>query len=141
MSMNRTVVVGVLDLNTITSSSLLQVGDSQVVQPRSRALAVQREIAFFLPWEGGFSNYPLFSVPIPRPDLSSPVKVSIFNEDPSIRVGGIDVTSIAASSVLKVGNTYVVDAEARVLHIRQLLRGERPVGGAGAEAAEEAEEG
>lgn len=128
MRCNRTVVVRDLVLNSITSASVLQVGDSAAVRPRSRVFAVQREIAFFLLDEGGFSNYPLFTQTIPQPSLEHNVHLRIFNENPAILVYGIDITAIAASSVVKLGNTRLIDAESRILNIRQLLRGERPVG-------------
>jgi spore germination protein PE len=122
----RTSVVNQINIHAVTLSSTVQVGDNVVVKPRSRAIAVQREIPIFLGDEGGFSNYPLFSRPIPQPIVTEDVKMTVLNESPLIKVGQIEILSVAASSVFQVGTNQRIDAESRIKHFRQLLRGEVP---------------
>jgi hypothetical protein len=50
------------------------------------------------------------------------------NDPGVIRVNFVDISAIAASSVVQLGNSGRVDAEARVVNLRHLLQGERPVG-------------
>ncbi|MDF2814113.1 MAG: gerPE [Paenibacillus sp.] len=126
--MRRTIMVKELKMDSITSASILHVGDSAVIRPLNWVLALQREVPFFIEGEGGFSNYPLFWEPIPQPSLDNEVYLTRCNEQGAIHVCGVDVSAIAASSVVQLGNSCRVDAEARIVNIRQLLRGERPVG-------------
>lgn len=128
MLCNRTINVQDINLDAISSASIFRVGDSDVIRPRNRVFALQREIAFFLPDEGGFSNYPMFTQPIPQPSLYNPVQLCIHNENQGIEVGWINITAVAAASIAQMGNSRVIDSESRVINIRQLLRGERPVG-------------
>ncbi len=113
---------------SVTNASIVQIGDVRTLRPYSRALAVQREISFFLGNEGHFGDFPLFWVPIPEPLPLSNVRLNVVNENPVIQVANLQVTAAASSSVVKLGHACVVDAEARLLHIRQLQSGERPVG-------------
>jgi spore germination protein PE len=127
MNMRKSVVKNI-NIHAVTLSSIFQVGDNLVVKPRSRAIAVQREIPIFLGNEGGFSNYPLFSRPIPQPVITEDVRMTVMNKSPLIKVEQIEILSIAASSVFQVGSNQRIDTEARVKHFRQLLRGEVPRG-------------
>lgn len=128
--MERVSLVGGLHIHGISNSSVLQVGDSGSISPRNSVLAVQREVAFFIEGEGGFSNYPIFTMPLPQAPQPAGIRFERRNVSPFIRVGDVKVLAIASSAVIQIGNSCEIDAEARVLHIRQLLKGEKPVEGA-----------
>jgi spore germination protein PE len=118
--MVRTSVVHRLKVNDVSLSSTLQVGDLVEFKPYSKALAIQREESIYLGNEGNFEAYELFSKPIPQPKVYEDVDMEILNRDPYIQVGNVRVIAAAASSLIQVGSTQRMEAEARVKHIRQL---------------------
>lgn len=123
----RTSVVGGLRILSAQLSSIVKIGDSVAVAPRSEVLAVQREVAEFLGNEGSFDAFPIYSQNIPEPLLDEPFSLSVRNDGPAIRVGRVDIIGMSAASVLHIGSCRSIDAVNRTKHIRQLLSGERPV--------------
>lgn len=119
--MKRTSVVHNLKVNVAFFASAVFIGDNLVVDPFTRAIAVQREIADFLGDEGDFNRYPLFSRPIPQPGLETDVSLTITNESPWIQVRNLRVLSLSTSAVLQVGSTMIIDAESRTKQFRQML--------------------
>ncbi|EIJ81912.1 spore germination protein PE [Bacillus methanolicus PB1] len=117
----RTSFVDQIYINTISFSSFLQIGDSNMINGFSRALAVHRETEFYYSNEGNFSEYTVFSQPIPITPVQEPFTYQTFNHHPIIKVGKIDIVGISSSSLLHVGNSKHISMEARVKHIRQLL--------------------
>lgn len=99
----------------------MQIGDSQIINALSRALAVQREAEVFFTSEGDFSMYPIFSEPIPLPLIDEKIVFQKFDLSPTINVAHIKVKGLAASSIFHIGNSNNVYMEARVKHIRQLV--------------------
>ncbi|MCA1030977.1 spore germination protein GerPE [Bacillus timonensis] len=109
-------------VNSISISSVLQIGDSHKITPYSRALAVQREYPLIFTNEGDFNEYSVFQRPLPMPPITEDFPMMITNTNPVINVGHVRVTGISASSVVQIGSTNHIEAETRVKHIRQLLR-------------------
>jgi spore germination protein PE len=105
-------------------SSILEIGDSYSIKPRSKVWALQRQFELFYGDEGHFRD-PVFTRPLPKPDFDEPVHFVRYNESPTIKVNNIFVTAVAVSSVLHVGSTQLIDSESRVKHIRQLLHGQK----------------
>ncbi|MCL6570432.1 MAG: spore germination protein GerPE [Bacillus sp. (in: Bacteria)] len=118
--LQRTSYIDKIDVNVLSFSSILQLGDSSVINGMSRALAVQREVEIFYGDEGSFSAYPVFSEPIPLPPINEPFTLLTHNPKPLIKVDTIDIIGISSSSILHVGNSKQVSLESRVKHIRQL---------------------
>lgn len=118
--MVRTSAVKNAYVNSVGLGSILFVGDCVEVKPRSKALAVQRQIADFSGDEGSFEAFPIYSRPIPRPDPSDEVQFTVTNRSSFIHVGAVKITSISSSSVLQIGSNLSIDAESRTKHIRQL---------------------
>jgi spore germination protein PE len=112
-----------IKINSVSISSVTQIGDSRMINGFSRALAVQREAEIFLENEGNFSNYPVFSEPIPLPPIDEPLDYQRINLVPCIRVSNIDITGVSTSSVVHIGSSDHVYMEARIKHIRQLFDG------------------
>ncbi|MGP4079570.1 spore germination protein GerPE [Pseudalkalibacillus sp. R45] len=116
--MDRTSVVQYLDIISVVTSSVIQVGDTKILTPTSLALAVQRQESIYDEDEHTFDMYPMFSAPLP-PLSYDCIPVNTVNEAPAIHVNSINIIGVAASSVVRIGNTDFVSSDSRVKHIRQ----------------------
>jgi spore germination protein PE len=125
--MKRTSIVKNLKVLSVTSSSNLLVGDSFKLIARSRAIAVQRQIAVFFANEGEFEDYPLFTKEIPQPNIDEQVNMSVVHESPYIKVRNIKVIGVASSSTLQIGSTRFIDLESRLKHFRQFVTSVPPI--------------
>lgn len=119
--LQRTSVVDTLKINSASFASTIQLGDSTIINGMSRALAVQREADIFFGNEGNFSNYRVFSEPIPFQPITDKITISLQNTKPLIKVNNISILAMSSASILHVGNSTQVSLEARVKHIRQLF--------------------
>lgn len=119
---NRITYVNKVDVTTITRSSIIEIGDSDKLAPTTRIIAIQREKAIFFGNELPFADYPMFREEIPQPNVYEQVAFTRENESPFIHVENIHMRNIAASSILHLGSTETIEAEARVKNIRHLLR-------------------
>jgi spore germination protein PE len=102
-------------------SSILQLGDSCIINGFSRALAVQREAEIFFGNEGNMSSYSITTKPIPFLPINEALYFTAHNTNPLIKVQNMDIIGFSNSSILHVGNTKNVSLEARVKHIRHEL--------------------
>ncbi|OEF99592.1 hypothetical protein BHF71_08190 [Vulcanibacillus modesticaldus] len=120
--MNRISKVNNIKIINVISSATVITGDTKIIEPRAKILAVQREIPIFYEDEGNIYEYPLFLRPIPKPvALKIPVKTKVLNIKPLIEVDNIKILSIAASGVFQIGSTNFIDNQVRVKHFRQIL--------------------
>jgi|SRR5579875_1947199 len=110
-----------INVTIMSYSSILQIGDSQIVNGFSRALAVQREAEIFYGNEGNLSGFSVMVKPIPLPNITENITYRFHHLNPVIKVKGLDVKGVTNSSILHVGNSKDISLEARVKHIRQLL--------------------
>ncbi|MBM7659815.1 spore germination protein PE [Bacillus mesophilus] len=117
----RTSIVPNIYINSLAFSSVFEIGDADTIQANSRAIAVQRQFPLFVEGEADFSDYQIFSEPIPSPDPDETVSTTFIHENPVIKVQSMYVIGVSNSSVIQVGSSRSVNAEARVKHIRQLL--------------------
>lgn len=111
-----------INISAVDYSSIFQVGDNYFLRPRSKVLAIQREIPVFIGNEGHF-DFPIFTKPIPKPIVDEQVKMNILNKNPFIKVNNINIIGISSAGVFLVGSSKYVDAENRTKHIRQLIEG------------------
>ena len=118
---NRTSCVDHIDVNSVAFSSIIQIGDSTIVNGFSRALAVHRETEVFYTNEGNFQAYRVFTQPLPFIPVNEAVTMEFYHHIPIIKVGKIDIIGISSSSLFQVGSSRNVSMETRVKHIRQLL--------------------
>jgi spore germination protein PE len=102
-------------------SSVIQLGDSSIINGLNRAIAVQREKQLFIGDEEDFVKYPIFRRPFVFPQDKEEIMISSFHQNPMIHVNSINVIAFSSSSILHVGNTKTINMEARIKHIRQLL--------------------
>jgi spore germination protein PE len=121
MMLPRTACVDRIKVDSVSFSSVFQIGDSEQIQAFSRALAVQREAEIFFGNEGSFSAYPIFSEPIPFSTVNESISFSTQNVNPMLKVRNIEIMGASSSSVVHLGNSRHISMEARVKHIRQLL--------------------
>lgn len=126
--LQRSSYVNYLNSKSVSFSSIIQLGDSVIINGLTRALAVQREVDIFFGNEGSFAAYPIFSEPIPLLPITEDIAYRFHHLKPIIKVNKIDIIGISASSLLHVGNSQNIYMEARVEHVRQLLprSAERP---------------
>ncbi|MBX9971914.1 spore germination protein GerPE [Cytobacillus firmus] len=118
--LQRTSSVDKINIDTISFSSVFEIGDSCSIQGFSRALAVQREAEFFDAREGNFSAYPIFSEPIPLMPINKEIVIQTAQLNPIIKVQNIDIIGVSSSSVIHIGNSRDISMESRVKHIRQV---------------------
>jgi spore germination protein PE len=119
--LQRSSVVNAINVTSASFACTIQLGDSQIINGFSRALAVQREADIFYAKEGNFSAYPVFSEPIPLTPINEKLTISTHNTHPVIKVNTISILAMSSSGILHVGNSENVSMEARIKHIRQLL--------------------
>ncbi|WP_041056816.1 spore germination protein GerPE [Jeotgalibacillus campisalis] len=106
-----------LFITTVSSNSILQIGDSCIIDSKAQVIAVQRQEEQFYGNEAPFSMYNLFNRAAAAP-LSFPnhcLKQSSVNT-----VDLFTLRGIANSSVLHVGDSQHIRMVSRVKHIRQL---------------------
>jgi spore germination protein PE len=112
-------IVKDIKLRTLSFSAVLEIGDSSEITSFQKAFAVQRERELFFSSEGDFSQYPIYSEPIPLPQPAAPVNFVKIDERPIV-VNKIDIIGSSFSSVIHIGQTGDVYMESRVKNIRQL---------------------
>lgn len=120
--LQRITCVDHIKIDSVSFSSIFQIGDSEQIQAISRAMAVQREAEIFFDNEGNFNAFPVFSEAIPfQPASEDNVVFATHNINPVLKVRNIDILGASSSSVVHLGNSCNIAMEARVKHIRQLL--------------------
>lgn len=110
---------------SIDASSVIEIGDSEHIGAIAYILAVQRDKAVFYEKEFEFGDYTAFSEPLPLHVDCNPITSLTFHENPTIRVDKVNVSFVAASSVIHIGSSECVEMETRVKNIRHLVR-DRP---------------
>ncbi|MEH7246652.1 spore germination protein GerPE [Neobacillus niacini] len=118
--LQRSSVVNTIHVTSAFFASVIQLGDSRIINGFSRALAVQREAEVFNSKEGNFSNYRVFSEPIPFLPINESMTISTHNSLPIIKVNTISILAMSSDAILHVGNSENVSMEVRVKHIRHL---------------------
>lgn len=105
----------------VSFSSVIQIGDSSIINGLNRALAVQREAEIFYGDEGNLPSYSVMTKPIPFEPITEDISIARHNVSPIIKVKRMHVIAASSSSILHIGSTKHVSMEARIKHIRQLL--------------------
>ena len=119
----RVSVVRSIHITATELSSIVQIGDSRFVRPRSQVFALQRQVPVFWDHEGDFSKLDAFNIPIPQIDAEPENTLKIEHRNPVIRVDHVKITGLSISAVFQVGANERIDAEARVMHVRNFIEG------------------
>ncbi|WP_058304052.1 spore germination protein GerPE [Gorillibacterium timonense] len=119
-------IIGFLDVDTVAFASTIFIGDNRLITPRTRAIAVRRDIINNLGDEGHYEDYPIFQRQFPR--LPVPAGIHFTKRDEgSIQVQRIRVNSVSTSAVLQAGSTHTIRSESRIKQFRQLAELNQPV--------------
>lgn len=115
-------VVHQSDVMTLGLSSVVQVGDSNHAELKTRAIIVQREIANFISTEGDMEAYKIFvDDKITIPTRVNEVRMTVINTNPFIEVDCITIQSMLNASCLHIGSIDYVFANSRILQIRHFV--------------------
>ncbi|MFC5450773.1 spore germination protein GerPE [Paenibacillus aestuarii] len=117
--MARISIVDSVDINGISSSSILHIGDHVRTELHTQALAVQREIPYFYGNEGNFDVYPFFRRPFPVPQPPEPVQMTVNNWGSFICVGPVRILGVSSSALFQIGSNVTSQSETRIKHFRQ----------------------
>ncbi len=111
-----------INVTAISSSSILNLGDTHQVQPKMKGIAVQKEGETF---QGDlkFENFPIFQRKANWPDYqpTSNVQKITFHHNPTIHVKQVYLLALSTSSIFQVGNINHISSEARIKHFRIIL--------------------
>ncbi|MDD9271046.1 spore germination protein GerPE [Paenibacillus sp. GCM10023248] len=119
--MARLSIVGYVYVNSISISSVMQVGDNVNTALNTNVFAVQREVPIYYGNEGSFKAYPFYRRPIPIPQPPEPFTMCVDNLGSFIRVRGLRILGLSATSVLQIGSNRISSGESRVMNIRQFV--------------------
>ncbi|MGR4026330.1 spore germination protein GerPE [Bacillus sp. ZZQ-131] len=106
-------------------TAVLQVGDANQMELKSRALAVHREIPCYIRGEGRFDAFEIFTDEhITIPKRTTDVKLNIVNECPFIEVNNVELRTLLNSGCFQIGNVDYVFNNSRIMQIRQYITDE-----------------
>ncbi|MDY0407853.1 spore germination protein GerPE [Virgibacillus soli] len=127
MKTKRTVHIQSIDVNSVTFSSILSIGDTKKAHPTSRAIAVQQPSAVFNAHkEVTYADYPIFSRKPKWIQQSPSVQKNTFHHQPYIRTKNIFTIAVNGSSIFQLGSLQEVKADSRTKHIRKIRKHQNP---------------
>lgn len=118
----RISIIGNIEVNAVSDASVVQSGDACSVMMTDKALAVQRQHADYNEDEEPFTDYPIFSRPLPDLGAMPGVVLTRHNVNSAIHVGNVRIVAVRASSYVHAGCAGSLTAKSRIKHIRQLYR-------------------
>ncbi|MRB77987.1 spore germination protein GerPE [Bacillus thuringiensis] len=106
-------------------AAVFQVGDAKQMELKSRAIAVHREIPFYIRGEGRFDAFEIFTDEhITIPKRTTDVKLNIVNECPFIEVNNVELRTLLNSGCFQIGNVDYGFNNSRIIQIRQYITDE-----------------
>ncbi|MGM2753358.1 spore germination protein GerPE [Bacillus cereus group sp. Bce019] len=106
-------------------TAVFQVGDANQMELKSRAIAVHREIPFYIRGEGCFDAFEIFTDEhITIPKRTTDVKLNIVNECPFIEVNNVELRTLLNSGCFQIGNVDYGFNNSRIIQIRQYITDE-----------------
>ena len=106
-------------------TAVFQVGDANQMELKSRAIAVHREIPFYIRGEGRFDAFEIFTDEhITVPKRTTDVKLNIVNECPFIEVNNVELRTLLNSGCFQIGNVDYGFNNSRIIQIRQYITDE-----------------
>ncbi|MGN4448051.1 spore germination protein GerPE [Bacillus cereus group sp. MYBK79-1] len=118
-------VVQNVSIISLGITAVFQVGDANQMELKSRALAVHREIPFYIKGEGRFDAFEIFTDEhITIPKRTTDVKLNIINECPFIEVDNVELRTLLNSACFQIGNVDYGFNNSRIMQIRQYITDE-----------------
>jgi hypothetical protein len=114
----RRSVVSDIKLNVVSFGSVVQFGDNDRTELRTRIIAIQRAVANFPGDLARLASYPLFFLPLPQFKSNANLTMSRVSDCPDIEVGSIHSIGVAQASCLRIGTGRELRAETRIVNIR-----------------------
>ncbi len=118
--MSRQSKVHFFSVNSSSFSSVIQLGDSIIAEPKVKALAVQKEIPIFKENSFPYSDYTIFNRPFLQIIDEPNVRTNFVQHDKDIVVERMRIGSMSSSAITQVGTLKYINAEARIKNIRIL---------------------
>jgi spore germination protein PE len=118
----RLSIVGHIKIQSNVLSSIVRIGDTVEIKPRSRTFAVHREVSSFLGDEGDLSQFPIFKQKIPEAPPPEEVDMKVEHLNNIIHVHSVYILGLSNSAVFHVGSNQRIDTKSRIKHIRQFVR-------------------
>ncbi|MEF2293052.1 spore germination protein GerPE [Virgibacillus dokdonensis] len=116
----RTSIVDNLFTNSVSTSSILSIGDTENAALKFKGLAIQKQNPVFSKRDEETFNYPLFKRDTNWPEPKMLVNKLTTHHKGSIHVANVASIGVSSSSLLQIGNLTRVYAESRVKHFRKL---------------------
>ncbi|WP_067840607.1 spore germination protein GerPE [Amphibacillus sediminis] len=116
--MKRTAVVKDLDVISISSSAVIQVGDCQITQPFTRQIAVQKFAGVTGKEDEQYENHEIFTRKNPTFPAHHHQTIRTINHNKAIKVNRVSLIGLTTSSQVQIGCCDNIHAEARIKHIR-----------------------
>lgn len=119
MMQKRTAAVDQLYVNSVSFSSVFEIGDANFASAEAKALSVQQPSAVFFPKrEADFVNYPVFFLKTRHLRTDNQVEKRTYACHDKIHIGNIRIRNISQSAIAQIGSLNNAAMEGRVLHIR-----------------------
>lgn len=119
--MSRLIQLDVIKITNVGNGSSSICGDTGTIKADTNALAVQRELPYFLHEEGDYADYKIFSQPIPRLDTDSQVNLDIDNFASSIYIANIKILAVSSASTFQIGCNDSIELISKTKAIRQFV--------------------
>ncbi|EDZ54385.1 TPA: spore germination protein GerPE [Bacillus cereus] len=118
-------IVQSVSIISLGIAAVFQVGDANQMELKSRAIAVHREIPFYIRGEGRFDAFEIFTDEhITIPKRTTDVKLNIVNECPFIEVNNVELRTLLNSGCFQIGNVDYGFNNSRIIQIRQYITDE-----------------
>ncbi|WP_379970028.1 spore germination protein GerPE [Ectobacillus sp. sgz5001026] len=117
---SRFSVVDQINITSLGLDGVTQLGDTNTIAAKNRAVAIQKEGNQFSLNVAPLTSFSMFTdYEITIPTRRKEVRLHTINECPFIHVNQITVTFIQSAAVFHVGNVDYVFTNSRLLQIRQ----------------------
>ncbi|WP_042349606.1 spore germination protein GerPE [Bacillus massiliigorillae] len=101
-------------------SANVQIGDTNYIDGSFEAISVQHDYKALYGDPELFEKYPFFSEPLAIPIIYENITFTKLDKKPTIHVDHLQVTGVASSAVLAVGNISHTRMSSKLFNIRRL---------------------
>ncbi|MFD1039008.1 spore germination protein GerPE [Virgibacillus byunsanensis] len=120
--LKRTAEVKKITINSVTFSSIFNIGDTKISHPKTKEIAVQKEGATFTKEDNlYFRDYPIFNMEPNWLSKQHTASTTTAHHVNTINVQNVSIIGVSSSSIAQVGSIGKINADARIKHFRILL--------------------